>query len=50
MSKRFPYNTEDLKPSRRDFLKWGGAGMATAMMARYGLAPILAQEYGRDPG
>ena len=49
MSKRFPYNTEDLKPSRRDFLKWGGAGMATAMMARYGLAPILAQNMGEIP-
>ena len=49
MSKKFPYNTEDLKPSRRDFLKWSGAGMATAMMARYGLAPILAQNMGEIP-
>ena len=49
MSKKFPYNTEDLKPSRRDFLKWSGAGMATAMMARYGMAPILAQGMGDIP-
>ena len=46
MNKRFPYNTSDLKPSRRDFLRLSGAGMAAAMMARYGMAPILAQGMG----
>ena len=49
MNKRFPYNTSDLKPSRRDFLRLSGAGMAAAMMARYGLAPILAQSMGEIP-
>ena len=49
MNKRFPYNTSDLKPSRRDFLRLSGAGMAAAMMARYGMAPILAQEHGGYP-
>ena len=49
MNKRFPYNTSDLKPSRRDFLRLSGAGMAAAMMARYGMAPILAQGMGDIP-
>ncbi|MYD39785.1 MAG: twin-arginine translocation signal domain-containing protein [Chloroflexi bacterium] len=31
------------KPSRRDFLKMSGIGMAAAMMARYGLAPAFGQ-------
>ena len=49
MNKKFPYNTEDLKPSRRDFLKLSSFGLATAMMARYGFAPILGQGMGEIP-
>ena len=43
MNKKFPYDTSDLKPSRRDFLRLSGAGMAAMMMARHGLPPVFAQ-------
>ncbi len=43
MNKKFLYETSDLKPSRRDFLRLSGAGMAAMMMARYGLPPAFAQ-------
>ena len=49
MSKKFPYNTEDLRPSRRDFLRMSSFGLASAMMARYGLAPIFGQGMGEIP-
>jgi putative aldouronate transport system substrate-binding protein len=49
MNKKFPYNTSDLKPSRRDFLRLSGAGLAAAMMARYGIPPGLAQMMGDIP-
>ena len=49
MNKKFPYNTSDLRPSRRDFLRLSGAGMAAMMMARYGLPPVFAQGMGDIP-
>ena len=49
MNKKFPYDTSDLKPSRRDFLRLSGAGMAAMMMARYGLPPVFAQGMGDIP-
>ena len=49
MNKKFPYNTSDLKPSRRDFMRLGGASLAAAMMMRHGLPPFLAQGMGGIP-
>ena len=49
MNKKFPYNTSDLKPSRRDFMRLGGASLAAAMMMRNGLPPFLAQGMGGIP-
>ncbi len=49
MNKKFPYNTSDLKPSRRDFLRLSGAGLAAAMLARYGMPPAFAQMAGDIP-
>ena len=49
MNKRFPYNTSDLKPSRRDFMRLGGTSLAAAMMMRYGSLPLLAQGMGDIP-
>ena len=43
MNKKFPFNTSDLKPSRRDFLRLSGASLAIALSARYGIPPALAQ-------
>ena len=43
MNKKFPYDTSDMKPSRRDFLRLSGAGMAAMMLARHGLPPVFAQ-------
>ncbi len=43
MNKKFPYNTGDLKPSRRDFMRMSGAGLAAALMTRFGFSPALAQ-------
>ena len=49
MKKRFPYDTSDLKPSRRDFMRLGGMSLAVAMMMRAGLPPVLAQGMGDIP-
>ena len=49
MKSNFPYNTSDLKPSRRDFMRLGGTSLAAAMMMRAGLPPILAQGMGDIP-
>ena len=49
MTKRFPYDTSDLKPSRRDFMRLGGASLAAAMMMRHGMPPALAQGMGAIP-
>ena len=49
MNSKFPYNTSDLKPSRRDFMRLGGGSLAAAMMMRYGALPILAQAMGDIP-
>lgn len=46
MNKTFPYRTADLKPSRRDFFKLSGVGLAAAMLSRYGMAPAFAQDMG----
>ena len=43
MKKKFPYDPAVGKPSRRDFLRLSGASLATALMARYGFSPALAQ-------
>ncbi len=43
MMKKFPYKRSDLKPSRRDFMRLSGAGLAAMMTARYGLPPAFAQ-------
>lgn len=49
MKKRFPYDTSDLKPSRRDFIRLGGTSLAAAMMMRHGPLPVLAQGMGDIP-
>ncbi len=49
MNKRFRYEPLALKPSRRDFLRFSGAGLAAMMMARYGVPPVLAQDMGGIP-
>ncbi len=49
MNKKFPYDTSGVRPSRRDFLRLSGAGMAAMMMVRYGLPPAFAQGMGDIP-
>ena len=49
MNKKFPFDTSDLRPSRRDFLRMSGAGLAAAMMARYGMPPGIRADDGGHP-
>ena len=48
MKKNFPYDMRDFKPSRRDFLRVSGIGLAAAMMMRHGVGPALAQMSAAD--